>query len=203
MPTKGWTQIVIVAAAVIAFVIVWATTGKAELGFAKAIVTASTIVIVGLVAFDRWLWCYAPFRWLHGRPVLRGTWKIVLRTSHEARADEEIEAYLVIRQTYSSIRVDGLFDRSNSECLSADLAVQNGRCTLNYLFRSEATALHQDGNPPSRGAASLRVARQPALHLEGDYWMQRGTKGYIASVGRATQTYETFTAAQGGTFSLE
>jgi hypothetical protein len=168
MPTRAWTQIVIAAAAVVAFVFVWATTGKAEFGFAKAIVTASTVVIVGLLVFDRWLWRYAPFRWIVSRPVLHGTWKIVLRTSHEPREHEEIEAYLVIRQTYSTIRADGLFDRSNSECLSADLAVQGGRCTLNYLFRSEAHTRHREGNPPSRGAASLRVARQPTLHLEGD-----------------------------------
>jgi hypothetical protein len=200
MPTKGWTQIVIVAAAIVAFVIVWVTTGDTDIAFAKAIVTASTIIIVGLVVFDRWLWRYKPLRWLHGRPVLHGTWKIVLRTSHQMRAEEEIEAYLVVRQTYSSIRVDGLFDRSNSECLSADLAVQNGRCTLNYLFRSEASALHQDGNPPSRGAASLRVARQPTTHLEGDYWMQRGTKGSITSVGRSTRIYDTFNAARLGEF---
>jgi hypothetical protein len=178
MPTRAWTQIVIGAAAVVAFVFVWATTGKAEFDFAKAIVTASAVVIVGLLVFDRWLWRYAPFRWIVSRPVLHGTWKIALRTSHEARADEHIEAYLVIHQTYSTIRVDGLFEISNSECLSADLAVQNGRCTLNYLFRTEAHTLHRDGNPPSRGAASLRVARQPHLHLEGDFWMERRTMGH-------------------------
>ena len=135
-----------------------------------------------------------------GRPVLHGTWKIVLRTSHEERADEEIEAYLVIRQTYSSIRVDGLFDRSNSECLSADLAVQNGRCTLNYLFRTEAHTRHRDGNPPARGAASLRVGRTPRLHLEGDYWMERLTKGDITSVGRTPKLYDTFSAARAATY---
>jgi hypothetical protein len=85
------------------------------------------------------------------------------RTSHEASADEEIEPYLVIHQTYSSIRVDGLFARSNSECVSANLAVEHGRCTLNYILRTGAHTRHRDGNPPSRGAASLRVGRKPHL----------------------------------------
>ena len=159
------------------------------------------MVIVGLLAFDRWLWRFAPFSWIVSRPALQGTWKIVLRTDHEARAGEEIEAYLVIRQTYSSIRADGLFDRSNSECLSADLAVQNGRCTLNYIFRTEAHTLQQDGNPPSRGAASLRIGRQPQLHFEGDYWMARGTKGQIESVGRTAKLYDTFSSARGGDYA--
>ncbi len=196
MPTATWTRIAIAAAAVIAFCFVWVTTGKADIVFAKAIVTTSTVVIIGLLAFDRWLWRFAPFRWIVVRPVLHGTWKIVLRTSHKARADEEIEAYLVIHQTYSTVRADGLFDRSHSECLSADLALQNGRCTLNYIFRTEAHSRHRDGNPPSRGAASLRVGRKPRPHLEGDYWMERGTTGDITSVGYTTKIYDTFGAAQ-------
>jgi hypothetical protein len=64
--------------------------------------------------------------------VLHGTWKVVLRTTHEPRANEAIEAYLVVHQTYSSVRVDGLFEISNSDCLSADLALDGSRCTLNY-----------------------------------------------------------------------
>lgn len=137
-----------------------------------------------------------PFRLLHGRPVLHGTWKKELRTSHEARAGETIEAYLVIRQTYSSVSVDGIFDRSHSHCLSANLTTVDGRCTLNHLFRTEAETLNRDGNPPSRGAASLRVAREPHLHLEGDYSMERLTRGKIASVGWSPKLYDTFAGAR-------
>lgn len=201
MPSSSWTRIVIGAAAAIALVIVWATTGEVELGFARAIVTATSVVIIGLLVFDRWLWRYAPFRWLVGRPVLHGTWKIILRTTHKPRADEEIEGYLVVHQTYSTIRVDGLFEISNSECLSADLALDGSRCTLNYIFRSEARSRHREGNPPSRGAASLRVGRKPERHLEGDYWMERESRGDIRSVGYSTKLYGTFASAQAGEFS--
>ena len=45
--------------------------------------SVSSVVIFGLLAFDRWLWRMWPFRWLHRRPVLHGTWKMscALRTS--------------------------------------------------------------------------------------------------------------------------
>lgn len=201
MPTSNWTRIVIGAAAAVAFVIVWLTSGTLDTTFAKAIVSGSSVVILGLLAFDRWLWRMWPFRRLHSRPVLHGTWKIKLRTSHEARAAETIEAYLVIHETYSSISVDGIFDRSHSHCLSANLATIDGRCTLNYLFRSEAQTLHRDRNPPSRGAASLRVAREPHLHLEGDYWMERKTNGEIVSVGWSRKLYDTFAGARAGEYS--
>jgi hypothetical protein len=200
MPTSNWAKIVIAAAAGVGLLIVWATTGALDFVFAKAIVTASSGVILGLLAFDRWLWRIRPFRWLHSRPVLHGTWKVELHTSHEPRAAETIEAYLIVRQTYSGISVDGIFDRSHSRCLSANLATVDGRCTLNYLFRTEAETLHREGNPPARGAASLRVAREPRLHLEGDYWMERLTRGKVVSVGWSPKFYDTFLGARGGEY---
>src|SRR5690242_7943058 len=118
MPTPTWARIVIVASAGSALVLVWVTTGAFDFPFAKAVVTVSSAVILALMAFDRWLWRRRPLRWLHDRPVLHGTWKIELRSSHPARAGKAIEAYLVIRQTYSAVRVDGLFEISDSECLS-------------------------------------------------------------------------------------
>lgn len=200
MPTANWARIVIAAAAGAALLFVWATTGALDFLFAKAIVSISSVVIFGLLAFDRLLWRMRPLCWLHSRPVLYGTWKIELRTSHEARAAATIEAYLVVRQTYSNIGVDGIFETSHSHCLSASLVTDQGRCTLNYLFRSEAHTRHREGNPPARGAASLRVARHPRLHLLGDYWMERGTRGEIVSVGHTSKLYETFTAARDGEF---
>lgn len=200
MPSSNWAKIVIAAAAGVALLIVWVTTKKLDFLFAKAVVSASSIVILGLLAFDKWLWRKRPLRWMHTRPVLHGTWKIELRTTHESRAEEVIGGYLVIRQTYSNISVDGIFDRSHSHCLSANLATVDGRCTLNYLYRSEAQTRHRDGNPPARGAASLRVARQPRLHLEGDYWMERETRGELRSVGWSPKLYDTFTGAGGGEY---
>lgn len=139
--------------------------------------TATSVVTLLLLAFDRWLWRYPPFRWAVRRPVLHGTWKMAQRTTYEPRAHETMESYLVIHQTYSTIRVNGLYAISDSESLSADLAIEKGRCVLSYIFRTDAHTMHRTGNPPSRGAATLKVGRQPQLHLEGDYWMERERAG--------------------------
>jgi hypothetical protein len=201
MPTPIWTRLVIGLAAGLAILIVWLTTGDVDFEYAKWLVTASGAVILGLLAFDRLLWRYPPLSWLTRRLVLHGTWKMEGRTDFAARADETIEHYLVIRQTYSRIRVDGLFDRSNSHSMSADLAVEDGRCTLSYIFRSEAQTRHREGNPPSRGAAVLRVARQPQLHLVGDYWMERKTGGDVKSVGYSRKVYDTFGKARAAEYT--
>jgi hypothetical protein len=113
-----------------------------------------------------------------------------------------MEAYLVIDQTFSGIRqVRGLYQISNSHSLTADLSVDRSHCTLSFIFRSEAGTMHRDGNPPSRGASVLTVGRHPRLHLQGDYWMERGTKGSVKSVGYSRKLYATFESAQSAEFA--
>jgi hypothetical protein len=196
VPTSAWTRLVIALAAAIALGIVWAASGTLDTAYAKAIVTATSAVTLLLLAFDRWLWRKAPFRWAVRRPVLHGTWKVTQQTSYPPRAHEPMECYLVVHQTYSAIWVNGLYAISDSQSLTADLAVEKNRCVLSYIFRTDAHTMHRDGNPPSRGAATLKVGRRPQLHLEGDYWMERGTRGSVKSVGHTPKTYDTFEAAR-------
>jgi hypothetical protein len=202
MPTSNWTRLVIALATAIALGIVWVTSGNLDLTYAKAVVTATSAVTLLLLAFDSWLWRYAPLRWAVRRPVLHGTWKVTQRTTYEPRADETMESYLVIHQTYSTIRVNGLYAISDSQSLSADLTVEKSRCMLSYVFRTDAHTMHRAGNPPSRGAATLKVGRKPQLHLEGDYWMERGTRGSVKSVGHTSKIYDTFEAARQASYKL-
>lgn len=196
MPTPTWTRIAVALAAAIASGVVWLTTGDVDFDYTKWTVSATTVVIIGLLLFDSVLWRYPPFRWLVGRPILHGTWRMEQLTSYEPRRDETMESYLVVHQTYSGIRVDGLYPISDSECLTANLSIDKERCTLSFLFRSEAHTMNREGNPPSRGAAVLKVGTRPHLHLEGDYWMERGTHGRITSVGYTPKLYTTFEAAK-------
>jgi hypothetical protein len=201
MPGSTGTRIAIFLSAAIALFAVWLTTGKFDLTYTKAIVSASSIVIIGLLAFDSWAWRFWPFRLVVSKPILHGTWKLEQHTSYEPRANETMEAYLVIDQRFSGIRhIRGLYEISNSHSLTADLAVDRSQCTLSFIFRSEAGTMHRDGNPPSRGASVLQVGRHPRLHLQGDYWMERGTKGSVESVGYSRKLYGTFASAQSAVF---
>jgi hypothetical protein len=160
-----------------------------------------TVVILFLLAFDKWLWRWPGFRRLHGRPVIHGTWKTELRTSYENRKDEIIECYLVVEQTYSQICTRTLFDRSQSKSTNAGLVRAGGQCVLYYIFRSEKHALQPSTNPPSRGAAELTVASKPSPHLEGDYWMMEAkTRGRVRTVGHSPTIYDTYAGAQQGEY---
>jgi hypothetical protein len=201
MPNSTGTRIAIFLSAAIALVAVWVATGKFDFTYTKAIVSASSIVIIGLLAFDSWAWRFWPFRLIVRKPILHGTWKVEQRTSYEPRAHETMEAYLVIDQTFSGIRqIRGLYEISNSHSLTADLSVDRSHCALSFIFRTEAGTMHRDGNPPSRGASVLRVGRHPRLHLQGDYWMERGTKGDVRSVGYSPKLYGTFESAKSAEF---
>ena len=180
--------------------IILATGGSISLNLAKTVATASSVVILALLAFDHILWRQPGFTRLHNRPILHGTWKTELRTSYDARKDETISCYLVVDQTFSKLCARMLFDRSRSNSMSGDIVRENGRCVFYYVFRTDKNALEPTSNPPSRGAADLTIATKPSLHLEGDYWMEVGTKGTMRTVGYTKTRYDTFAGASQGAY---
>jgi hypothetical protein len=200
VPSSNWARFVIALAALLSAGIVLASGGQVDLNLAKAVATASTVVILFLLVFDRWIWRWPGIRRLARRPILIGSWKTELRTSYATREEEVIEAYLIIRQTYSRIWVNMLFDRSQSTSMSGDLVRESGRCVLYYVFRSDKQTLARDENPPARGAAMMTVATRPSVHLEGDYWMEHGSHGRVVSVGYSPVFYDTYSAAQRGKY---
>jgi len=182
VPSPNWARITIALAAFGSGVIVLATGGTVDINLAKAVASASTVVILLLLA-------------------IHGTWKTELETNYEDRKEEAIECYLVIDQTYSRICVRTLFDRSRSASMSGDLVRENGRCVLYYVFRSDKHALEPATNPPNRGAADLTVSTKPSPYLEGDYWMEVGTKGRVRTTGYSRTTYDTFDGAKQGEYT--
>lgn len=200
VPSSTWTRAIILLAAAISGLLALLQGAKIDSALLRAVIPASSAVIFLLFVFDRWAWRWPFVCGLVKRPNLHGTWKCELRSSYEGRVGEVIESYLVIDQTYSRICVRMLFDRSQSISMSGDLVEEGGRCVLYYVFRSEKSALEPDSNPPARGAADLKISRKPSLALEGDYWMERGTKGTLATVGRSRALYDTFGAAQTDAF---
>jgi hypothetical protein len=56
VPSTNCARITIALAAVVSGVIVLATGGTVNINLAKAVASASTVVILFLLAFDKWLW---------------------------------------------------------------------------------------------------------------------------------------------------
>jgi hypothetical protein len=200
-PSSAWIRGIIALTALVALGVLLASGEEVSPSMLRSFgIAANTIVLLVLV-FDRWAWRWPIIRSLVRRPVIHGTWHTDLRSTFEERNTETIESYLVIRQTFSRISTAMLFEHSTSMSMTAELVKSEGRYLLSYLFRSDKVALQSSQNPPARGAAVLRVATAPNVHLEGDYWMHVGTKGEVKTRGRARVLYDTFAGARRGSYS--
>jgi hypothetical protein len=201
MPSSKWIRAVILLAAGLWAAIMLISGESLKWSWAKPLGLVASAVIFIVAGFDRWAWRWPILRKLTKRPILVGTWRVELRTSYKGRRDEVIEAFLVVRQTYSTICVDMLFDRSQSTSMSGDLVTEDGKCVLYYVFRSDKNTLERKGNPPSRGAAELTVDRHATLRLEGDYWMEHGTHGRVSTTGHSSVIYESYSSANNGDYA--
>jgi hypothetical protein len=111
-------------------VVIWAVTLLVQghpvpLDYIKAFSYAVTGVSFALVLWNKWLWSWKIFRpWLTTRPDLRGTWKGNLVSNWvdpiTRQGRGEIEAYLVIRQTFSTVDARLHTAESFAVSLSAD-----------------------------------------------------------------------------------
>lgn len=202
MPTAGWAKVVIALAAVVMAIALRLSGGSPDAAWIQPLGYAMSVVVLLLLAFDRWIWCWPFIRRFVPRPSLGGTWRVEYQTNFEARRDEIIEAYLVIRQSFSAVSVALLTDRATSASMTADLVCHKGRWSLYYLFASDkhANAPDRDTNPPARGAADLVVATTPLTHLEGDYWTERGTRGRLWTTGHTKTFFDTFRSAQSAAY---
>jgi hypothetical protein len=201
MLKANWIRGVIFAAAAVAAAVVWLDEGKVDVTWIRALVTATSVITVGALVYDRWVWRWPVVRRLTSRPVVHGTWKATLESSHQNLRGRPIDCYLVVRQTYSRLSVRMLFERSASRSMSGDIVFEEGACVLYYVYAKQTRALDLNGNPSSRGGAALNIGREPQLHLEGDYWTDVETSGEIRTVGHSKELYDTFASAHGASFS--
>jgi hypothetical protein len=154
-----------------------------------------------LLLWERWFWRCGIFRpWLTARPVLRGTWKGELRSNWYAPdawlSSRPIEAYLVIRQTFSSLDVRMFSLESESISLSANLVLEAPELqTLFIVYRNEPRSLLLEQSPIHYGGMRLHVRGACAERLDGHYWTDRLTKGEADFVTRVKKTSVDFNSA--------
>lgn len=203
MPTPGWTRVVIGLAAAIWLGVAILLDVPVDQRWLRALGGVISIVVLLLVVFDRWMWRWPLVNRFVKRPVLLGTWKATLSSNWPDRETGQpispMDAYLVIRQTYSRVSVRALFRGSRSEHIVGDIVRSpTGPPVLWFMFRSEAHALHRDGNPPRRGAAALVISSAPTLRMQGDYWTEEETRGEVQTHGRSRHLYDDFDQAKEG-----
>lgn len=160
------------------------------------------VLLLLLGAFDLWAW-----RWrvLHGwfvpRPDLRGTWRVELQSDWKNPATNTvvgpIVAYLVVRQTFSTVSVRMLTAESASELVGAEInKASDGTYRLAAVYRNEPKLSVRDRSPIHYGAFVLDVQGDPVNDLAGYYWTDRNSRGELRTLARKASTAASFKEAQ-------
>ena len=140
-------------------------------------------MVLVLLTFEQWAWRW---KWLHpwfvGKPDIQGTWRGELvslwRDPTTGAGRPPIEVYLVVKQTFSSIRVRLISGESHSDCLVVSICEDaGGTQSLVGTYLNTPKILRRDGSPIHHGGMVLRILSSDRTVLDGDYWTDRGTKG--------------------------
>lgn len=159
-----------------------------------SIVEAGLIAVISL--FDRyaWRWWTIP-RLLRTGPVLRGTWRGVIRPTEGDQ--QEIVAYLSVRQTFSGIALRLMTEESMSESSTAQLTQEaEGLAVVEYVFQNIPRDSFRLGSPIHFGAARLEGVGPHPQQLEGSYFTSRRTSGELAFSKRKTRVVHSFKDAE-------
>ncbi len=169
--------------------------------FFKPFSWVESLLLTLVIVFDRWAWRWRVLRpWLVSTPNLNGTWKGELVSTYE-ESRGPIEAYLVIRQTFSSLRIRLMTRESNSYLLAgAATPDQSGLHIVTGIYRNVPDLLRRSVSPIHHGAILLQVRKNPPNLLQGEYWTDRDTKGELRFTARSSRVFDSFEAAAEGPY---
>jgi len=148
----------------------------------SAVVGALALV---LAAFDLWLWRLRILQgWLVKRPRLSGTWRAEIRsnwiTPETGVGIPPIAAFMVIRQTFSTLSLCLVTNESRSELLGAEIVRgTDGTYRVFGVYRNEPRFAVRERSAIHYGGLELRVAGSPPERIEGHYWTDRDTAGEL------------------------
>jgi hypothetical protein len=149
-------------------------------------------VLVGAITlFNMYLWRWPVFRsTLSDRPILCGTWQLEIESNFvdEVTGDKKkIEAYYLIRQTYTQLSIRLLTKETTSKTLSAQLIKSDdGEWTLQGTYLDTPAVPFREQSKIHYGAFLLRLAGDPISSFHGQYWTDRDTKGTVRSIAHTS-----------------
>ena len=200
MPSRTQVQVVLVLAVLVWAGLLFVEGVTLKPSYLKPFSITVSVVILVLLAFERWIWCIPPIaRALH-RPVLRGTWKGQLSSNWtDPETQQElapIEVFLLVRQTYSTVTLRLMTKESTSRSLVGSLdSPRDDVARLSSTYLNIPGLMIQDRSRIHHGALMLEVHGNPANRLVGSYWTDRDTKGEVALETRSPKVFTSFTEA--------
>lgn len=190
------SAILLIAAGVWGVALILAGVPVTAAWFRPFSVVIGVLVLVLSIA-DRWLWRLRWLRpWLFNMPDLNGTWKVVIHPTAPEPPHDEVIAYMVIRQTFSTVSLRLFTAESHSETLSARVVrCDDGTCNLAAVYRNIPRLQVRERSPLHHGAFLLNVQGDPPESLAGQYWTDRLSQGELVLSARSLALAHSFDQA--------
>jgi SMODS-associating 2TM, beta-strand rich effector domain len=176
---------------VIAFIVVtvfaagiWFTGGTLDLQWLRFFSASVFISVSVLTIWENWAWHLPLVQNLPQVPRdLRGTWKGTLESfwiNPETGLSPPIkDAYLVIRQSKTTISVVLLTNESKSKSSLAMISDDGVSASLDYMYLNRPDSRYEYRSRMHHGSTSLDITGKPAVRLQGRYWTSRDSRGEL------------------------
>jgi hypothetical protein len=201
-PTANWTKASIGLFASIIFVFSLVTGAHIENEVYKWTTTAMSAATLLVLAFDKWIWRWpgvkAVINYLRMPPVLHGTWAGEIQYDKDSKGSSgKIPVYLVIRQTFTDLKMISYVSTSESSSLTAEISKnEHGSRQLAYAYRTLVPYGTRKDNPSTDGLAVLGIVGSPVRELSGSYFTDRGGSGRIVLSAYSPKLAESFSDAE-------
>jgi hypothetical protein len=174
--------------------------GKVESAWLKFYSYAVLVAVALLWLWEHWIWHFAYVQKARGVPRdIRGTWSGDLDSfwSDPTTGDKPAtkRVFLVVRQTWSTVRVTLLTDESRSTSSSASLGGLDGEYELFYTYLNQPDNRIEHRSRMHHGSTVLQVVDRPATRLKGRYWTDRDSRGELDMKDRRSQVVEDYDTA--------
>ncbi|MBL6280230.1 hypothetical protein JMF97_29115 [Micromonospora fiedleri] len=154
-------------------------------GVKVALAYLPTLLIIGVVAFDLWVWKWPGVIQLAGRPSIGGTWCAVIYPHPDSKIPKDgnrgpIQATVVIEQTYWTMAIRLISGESTSVSTSASIRPDGGsrvQRVLTFTYQNVPKYINRPRSRPHLGTANLSVVGLKPRSLSGSYWTDRLTLG--------------------------
>lgn len=160
--------------------------------------TVVGVLVLVLVLVEKWLWRIRWFQpWLFNMPDIQGTWRADIRPTGTAPAADQVGAFMVIRQTLSTISLRLFTAESHSEILSAKVTrSDDGTFMVAGVYRNTPRLAVRERSPVHHGALLLTIQGNPPESLAGQYWTDRNSQGEISLSARTKTLTHSFDQAR-------
>ena len=151
-----------------------------------------------LLLFDKWLWkfpiihpIFVPF------PDISGTWRgqitSLWKDETTGKQIPPIDAFLVVHQTYSSLNLRMITKESRSDLLSGKIIPnRSGPHKIAGIFENIPNIMVRDRSPIHYGGILLEFHKGILPVLEGEYWTDRDSKGYLKFENNLKKSFDNY-----------